>query len=58
LSTAAQIFAFLAEHLDLFELLYDAIKNRGQDKAKIVAAINVATTAAFDARADKELGPK
>lgn len=50
-----KVLAFMVEHFDLITLLFEAIHDRGEDKAKIVAAIKASMTAAYDARADAEL---
>ena len=50
-----KVLAFIVEHIDLVELLFEAIHDRGEDKAKIVAAIKASMTAAYDARADEVL---
>jgi hypothetical protein len=56
-STAAKVLAFLVEHLDLFEVIYEAIESKGADKNAIKEAIKKSITAAYDERAKAELAP-
>lgn len=48
--------AFLFKHLDIVELIYDAIVNRGVDRAKLVAAIKQEMVQASVAKMKDELG--
>lgn len=57
MSTAAKVLAFLVEHLDLFEVIYEAIESKGADKNAIKEAIKKSITAAYDERAKAELAP-
>lgn len=55
MSLFATIIAFLAEHVDLLEDVYDFLKSGG-DKAVLKKAIRDAKVAASDAVVKEELG--
>jgi hypothetical protein len=57
MSAAAKVLAFLLEHFDLIEVIYEAIESKGADKNAIKAAIKKGITAAYDERAKAELAP-
>jgi hypothetical protein len=50
----AKILAFLLDHIDLIEIIHDAIETKGADKRVIVEAIKKGITASYDARAQAE----
>lgn len=53
--SAAAILGFIVSHLDLIEVIYDAIVNRQVPKEKLLAVVKDAMTEASDAEMRREL---
>lgn len=52
--TIEALIAFLAEHVDLLALIYEAITGGKATKAQVTAAVTAAMVAASDAEIERE----